>query len=159
VAPLAIAIAPSELVAIVEQNARATHDAPLAVSGAVFQALLIRECLDGPAGLLEDSLAFDAAVARATEKSGFPLATKTVASPSGHVAECLPAVVAALRIHGTDFSAAMLTAKWIVHADAIDLSWRACERSVRGATRSALREVSEQFLHRFTRIELVRYGS
>jgi hypothetical protein len=28
-------------------------------------------------------------------------------SPSGHVSECLPAVVAVLRVHGTDFRSAM----------------------------------------------------
>ena len=81
-----------------------------------------------------------------------------------------------------------LLATWIVHADAIDLTWRATDRSGRSATRSALqlahwlgaetvalpmlgagsgglseemvyevvRGVSEEFLGRFARIELVR---
>lgn len=109
VAPLAIAMKRSELVATVERNAHATHADDLAVSAAVFQAILIRECLDASEGLLDDAKALQSAILLAAEESGFPFESREASSspPSGHVAESLPAVVAVLKAHGTNFPLAM----------------------------------------------------
>jgi ADP-ribosylglycohydrolase/O-acetyl-ADP-ribose deacetylase (regulator of RNase III) len=124
VAPLALARArdPDErqLIHDVEQNARATHDSPVAVAAAVFTALLIKEALTSREGALANTNLFDSMVERLARRASFPTSTFERArtqptldarlrsgGTSGHAIETVTAALLVIREHPTDFAAAM----------------------------------------------------
>lgn len=109
VGPLAIAAKDAEILSeLVRENARATHSSPDAVDAAVFVALLIRECLIREPGFLKNEVLFKKTISALEKESKFSLRPiDSDKSPSGHVHQCVPALVGVLSEHGCDFGAAM----------------------------------------------------
>ncbi len=124
VAPLALARArdadDQQLIDDVEQNARETHSAAVAVAGARLTALLIKEAVTSHQGAFANADLFDATVERLARRSAFPMssfdkakklstldAQLRVSGTSGHAVESVTAALLVVRRHPTDFAAAM----------------------------------------------------
>lgn len=124
VAPLALAragdISDQQLIDDVEQNARETHTAGVAVAGARFTALWIKEAVTSLPGAFANVDFFDAMVERLARRSAFPMssfekakklsmlhAQVRASGTSGHVVESVTAALLVVRRHPTDFAAAM----------------------------------------------------
>lgn len=107
VAPLAISQSGDQLVDAVRNNARLTHARDEAIAGALFMALLIRECLERNAGFLDDTSALRMCVNELQKRSQFLITNTAPKAPSGHVRESISAVVHHLFRHGSNFEAAM----------------------------------------------------
>lgn len=126
VAPFAIVNAAGtdrELIALVEENGRATHDSDAAIRAGAFVAVLVKLALVRPPGSLDDPGELRSAVQSASNASGFdirlPSAFDAVATDagllaalrqvgtSGHVQQCAPAAALVLLHHRLDFRAAM----------------------------------------------------
>ncbi len=125
VAPLVLARAgdtdPELLIQQVRDNARVTHTSEIAISGAVFTALLIREALALPRGELRGDL-LEGVIQRASRLSGFvfegpaaePLdpgqgldqALRRVGT-SGHIRQTLSALLMIIRRVGLDLHQGM----------------------------------------------------
>ena len=120
VAPLALARAgdedPALLIQQVRENARVTHTSEVAITGAVFTALLIRGALLLPPGELRGD-ALEVAIGRAAQLSGFVVPAEAEHDPkaglelaallrrcgtSGHINQTLASVLVVLRRAGLD---------------------------------------------------------